>query len=295
MGNWSSDRHPALLRVGATSGRARYPSSSGPAVDDAARATTTPTASVASVTDDRRHTVVRIRSSPRTKRHSPPWAACSTASSTTSSTGVVSAPHTGQFSPPGRAEVGTALPALGANLEEISEVAGDDDLQQQRPWLRPVDVHGDVFVKTLRVDGAVQGDGDADSRHSPVDGAERRSHQRPSGMAMREASGRHDYEQTPIESQYVARKEAGVIGVQAPSLPDEGLDRTVGGAYQEGRSSLIDISPGPCSWLRPEPRDNPGHPTRLPPAFKRTCRQQRSSRGGRGRHGGEPARRPGPH
>src|SRR5665213_4495866 len=124
MGNWSSDRHPALLRVGATSGRARYPSSSGPAVDDAARATTTPTASVASVTDDRRHTVVRIRSSPRTKRHSPPWAACSTASSTTSSTGVVSAPHTGQFSPPGRAEVGTALPALGANLEEISEVAG---------------------------------------------------------------------------------------------------------------------------------------------------------------------------
>jgi hypothetical protein len=47
--------------VGATSGRARYPSSSGPAVDDAARATTTPTASVASVTDDRRHAVVRIK------------------------------------------------------------------------------------------------------------------------------------------------------------------------------------------------------------------------------------------
>jgi hypothetical protein len=61
MGNWGSDRHPALLRVGATSGRARYPSSSGPAVDDAARATTTPTASVASVTDDRRNAVVRIK------------------------------------------------------------------------------------------------------------------------------------------------------------------------------------------------------------------------------------------
>src|ERR1019366_183985 len=61
MGNWGSDRHPALLRVGATPGRARYPSSSGPAVDDAARATTTPSASVASVTDDRRHAVVRIK------------------------------------------------------------------------------------------------------------------------------------------------------------------------------------------------------------------------------------------
>jgi hypothetical protein len=76
-----------------------------------------------------------------------------------------------------------SLPALGAHLEEIGEIAGDHHLEQQRRRLSAIRLHGDVLVEALRADDAVDGHRDADAGNVTVDGARRHRHQRPARVA----------------------------------------------------------------------------------------------------------------